>query len=192
MLKETFNFDSYEKADKTVSLVTANVFALVMFIPAVLCFALYVYVWKTDTSALSKIHYIILFIVYFAVLTVLHEFTHGAVMGLFCKNKRGSIKYGFDKKTLSPYCHCEEVLTVNQLRAGYAAPLFTTGILPFLIALAIGHFPLMLASFFLILGAGGDYMIIFILMNEKKTAFAEDHPSLVGCIVYRPIKREDF
>jgi len=191
MLKETFDFGNYERTDKTISIAKANVCALFMLIPAVLCHALYKYVWESDTVSLKTINGLVLFIICLIALTVLHEFTHGAVMGHFCENKRKSIKYGFDKKTLTPYCHCEEVLPINQLRVGYAAPLFTTGLLPFLVALATGNAPLMLASFIMIVGAGGDYTMILILINEKKTAFAEDHPSLVGCVVYRP-KKEAF
>jgi len=189
MLKDTFNFDKYEKNDKSISIVRANVYALFMLIPAFLCFALYGYVWDFDIIEQIKDHSVsfsFLLAFYMVVLIILHEFTHGIVLGHFCVNKRKSISYGIDPKTLSPYCHCAEILTINQIRLGYAAPLFTTGILPFLIALATGHAPLMLAGVVLIVSAGGDCSFLVVIAKEKKTAFAEDHPSAVGCIVYRP------
>ncbi|MCL1789093.1 MAG: DUF3267 domain-containing protein [Oscillospiraceae bacterium] len=196
-MKESFDFDKFEKVDKTISFVKANVYALFMLIPTVLCFILYAYIWDlsmnpfdifTSPDFSSQRFFIDSFfcLLFIVVLVVLHELTHGLVLGSFCKNKHKSIKYGIDQKTLSPYCHCGEILTISQVRLGYAAPLFTTGILPFLIALLIGYFPLMFAGITLIVGAGGDYTIMLIIATEKKNAFAEDHPSLVGCVVYRP------
>ena len=36
-----------------------------------------------------------------------------------------------------------------------------------------------------VIGAGGDYMILLILVKEKPSTLVKDHPTLAGCVVYR-------
>jgi len=183
MLKEHFDFSGYKKFEKTMSVDKATNLALFLLSPlAVFCFVLYSSVWKIFNN-ISWVS-ISLCILYIAVLTFSHELTHGAVLKRFCEDKRSSIKYGI--KSFVPYCHCKEILSVAEYRTVCAMPLLVTGIFPFIIALLTGHNPLAWASFLSVLGAGGDYAILLMLIREKRTAFVEDHPALIGCIVYRP------
>ncbi|MCL2109648.1 MAG: DUF3267 domain-containing protein [Oscillospiraceae bacterium] len=195
MLKETFELDKFEKVDKVISFVKANVYSIFVLLPlAALCVYIYIRVQSPTTDSFNGFAFsfnMLLGCFYSIFLIVLHELTHAFVFAFFCKNKHKSIKFGIDKKTLSPYCHCKEILTISQYRLGGAAPLFTTGLLPFLIALITGYSPLMVASILLIIGAGGDYTILLMLIKEEKTSFVEDHPTLVGCVVYRTLHEVD-
>jgi hypothetical protein len=53
------------------------------------------------------------------------------------------------------------------------------------------YYPLSLAMYFYFFGifftmaAFGDFMIIFMLLKENKNSLVLDHPSEVGCYIYR-------
>ena len=121
-MSDNINADKYECVAKTIPMTVANLVAVVLMLPlAVLCFYLYATTWKAiGVNTLS-------FVLSCMFLVGWHELTHGIVLGCFCKNKHKSIKYGFMS------CHCKEVLTVSCYRLGVALPLFTAGLLPFIV-----------------------------------------------------------
>lgn len=192
MLKETFDYEKYEKAEKTISIAKANAYAIFLMLPlAVMCFIIFV-ITSNDFLPREESFFRLLlwFLLFTVILLLLHEVTHGFFLGIFCERKFKSIKLGVLWKELTPYCHCKEILQINHMRIGYGAPLFTTGLLPFVISLLLGNFALMAASVGMIFGAGGDYSMLLLLFREKKNAMVEDHPSKIGCFVYRPLKPE--
>ena len=86
---------------------------------------------------------------------------------------------------LTPYCHCKEPLMVKHYILGAIMPAFVLGIIPAIIAIIIGNFGLLLFGSFFTLAAIGDFMVIYILRNEKKDDFVLDHPSEAGCYIFR-------
>ena len=53
---------------------------------------------------------------------VVHELIHGLVWSFFCKDGLHSIHFGFQLKTLTPYCHCAQPLDKGGYIAGTLAP----------------------------------------------------------------------
>ena len=63
-------------------------------------------------------------------------------------------------------------------------PGLVLGIIPFLLSLFTGSISLFFFSLFLTSGAVGDFIILFILRNQKKSNYVLDHPIKIGCYVY--------
>lgn len=175
--------NAYVHEQKTISGLKANVYGVLLMMPAFfLCYAIYV-ISRGGLGAFN----IWLVLVEILILIILHELVHGAFWGLFCEEGRKSIKFGIILKALTPYCHCEEFLTVRQYRLGSIAPLILTGIVPFVVSLVIGSTGLMYTSLLMIIGGGGDVYVLLMLRKEKRDVLIKDHDSLIGYIVYRPL-----
>ena len=70
------------------------------------------------------------------------------------------------------------------------------GILPSIIAIITGSLGLFIFGLFFTLAASGDFMIVNLLRKEPKNNLVQDHPSKIGCYMFRPEninaeKRED-
>lgn len=60
------------------------------------------------------------------------------------------------------------------------------GIIPSVIAIATGSLGFFIFGLFFTLAAGGDFMIVNLLKNEPKNNLVQDHPSKIGCYIFRP------
>lgn len=195
MNQSSINLECYTASEKTISILKANIIAFLTMGPAAfICFIIYVIIWKNGIPLapgdLESFLELLIFIVGIIILTIVHEGVHGFFWHLFCKDKWKSIKFGFIKESLTPYCHCTEPLTILQYRLGCIAPLFVAGILPYIIALLIGNNVLLFISLVMILGAGGDVAIFLLILKEKESTVILDHNKLCGCIVYHPIYKK--
>ena len=116
---------------------------------------------------------------------ILHEFIHGITWARFAKNGHKSIKYGIIWKAVTPYCHCKEPLLVKHYILGAFMPGLILGILPSIYALLTGNSICFLIGGFFTLAAGGDFMIIFKLLKQNFNNYVLDHPSKIGCFIYK-------
>ena len=180
---EELDMEIYDKKDKGISMEKANIIVILMMLPIFLILSGIYY----ETNGKSEItpQNIILALIIFIVGVVIHEIVHGVMWSLFCEKKLKSIKFGFDKKTFTPYAHCTELLSVSQYRIGTIAPAIVTGIIPYIISLNMNSYPLTFASILLICTAGGDLLIFCYIIKEKGTSFVIDHNNQSGCVVYR-------
>lgn len=122
-------------------------------------------------------------------LIIIHELLHAAVLMMFCEKKYKSIKIGFKKEYMTPYCHCKEWLYGWQYVLGLLAPFIFLGIIPCIASFIINNFTLFLISQFGIVAAGGDIIIsMLISLKIPLKSLVKDHPEIVGCI-YKPIIR---
>lgn len=190
VISETLIKEQYTKEDKTISMLKANILAIVIMAPiAIILFFFYTMIRGfpdlLEYGLQGYFNELLMIIIGFLILSVLHELVHGFVWHLYCDKKWKSIQFGIVLKLLTPYCHCKELLNVQQYRLGTIAPLLVTGILPYIISLIFGNFILMAISIFMVIGAGGDVTILLLLMKEKSSAIICDHPSLCGCVLYR-------
>lgn len=174
--------EKYRKEDKTISMLKANIYALIMLPAAAAMFVLYKLVYKS-VELINQFSEAVILLGCFLLLIVAHEGVHGFVWHLYCKNRWKSIQFGVNQ--LTPYCHCKELLFVRQYRLGTIAPLLVTGILPYILALILGNAFWMIISTFMVIGAGGDMMILLLLRKEKPDTIVCDHPTLCGYILYR-------
>ncbi|MEK9603615.1 MAG: DUF3267 domain-containing protein, partial [Flavobacteriaceae bacterium] len=119
---------------------------------------------------------------------VLHELIHGITWAKFSKEGFKSIKFGVLWKMLTPYCHCKEALNVRQYIIGAITPAIIMGIVPSIIAIMIGNFELLIFGMFFTMAAGGDFLIINLIRKENSSDLVQDHPSEVGCYIYRKMQ----
>jgi hypothetical protein len=193
-----FNFEGYNKEKITVSIVRANVFGVILIIPAILIFGLpYYFIWNEQfkIDALIEIlqnlvnHSIylrmgvIILLIFGGI--ILHELIHGLVWAFYAESRFKAIKFGVMWKMLTPYCHCTEPLKVYQYITGAIMPGILLGIIPGIVAICCGNLGLLLWGIFFTIAACGDFIIVWLLRNEKSDDFAEDHPREAGCYIYR-------
>jgi Putative zincin peptidase len=103
----------------------------------------------------------------------------------FAKSGLKSIRYGVLWKYLTPYCHCKEPLFVRHYIVGAIMPGIVLGFVPCIAAILNGNLMLLEFGLLFTYGAGGDFMIYNLIRKEKKDTLVQDHPSKMGCIIYR-------
>ncbi len=183
------------KKELTIGAVQANLYSLVFVLPVLLLFGLpYLLLWS-DTFSFQEISSALKMYKVWAMLSplvllvvmlagiVVHELIHGLTWAIFCKNGYKSIRYGVMWQYLTPYCHCKEPLRLRQYITGAIMPAIILGFIPSMVAIINGSFLLLLFGLFFTLAAGGDFLVIWMLRNEKKSSYVQDHPDEVGCFV---------
>ncbi|WP_411812355.1 DUF3267 domain-containing protein [Chryseobacterium scophthalmum] len=189
--------ENYTEKKLTIDLKKANIYSLKILLYSCVVFLIpYVFLWQYQFSfeyftatfkrLIEKYTFLSGFIpLFFMVLgIVLHELIHGLTFLPFCKNGFKSIKFGFLKQYLTPYCHCKEPLKLKYYRIGVIMPAIILGFLPSVWAIFTGNFYLLCFGIFFIMGAAGDFMILMTLKNENSEDLVLDHPSEAGCFVY--------
>lgn len=111
---------------------------------------------------------------------VLHELLHALILGAFVQGGYRSIKFGLDKNTFTPYCHCVKPLRVRWYRAGALVPLFIQGVLPFVVSLFVGSLGWWAYGLLFTIGAGGDMLAVEMLSGIPGRAWVQDHPRKMG------------
>ena len=193
------NQEKYKKEKVTIDIIFANIFAFLLLIPTFLVFGLpYYFIWQNDIklndfSLLSFLanSWIMLLISILVIIIgiIIHELIHGIVWACYAKNGFKSIKFGVIWKMITPYCHCKEPIKLIQYITGTIMPAIILGFIPAILALVVGNIALLVFGVFFIIAAGGDFLMIHALRNEKKDTLVEDHPSEAGCYVYRFVEQ---
>ncbi len=179
------------KKDLTVSFLRANVVAFLVFIPTGLLALLYFEVWGWRPGPASgavtfTVEGVISFIAAVVIGLFLHEVIHMGTALILGRKTLQDVKLGLDPKTLSPYFHCKVPLEVSVYRAVSSMPGILLGILPYILGLLFGNPWIMIFGLVFILGAGGDWLILWLLRGVRAGTLVEDHPSRVGCTVIEP------
>lgn len=178
------NDNLYQKEKITIDLKKANWYLGLFSIPIIaIYFIPFIMIWGLDFKE-PNIHWGIPLICLILSI-ILHELIHGVVFACYVKEGFKSIKFGVLWKSLTPYCHCKEPLKIKHYRLSIVMPFIVLGVIPFIISLFLGNSLLLVWGTFMTMSAMGDLMIIYLLKNEKDTTWVEDHPSEVGCFVYR-------
>lgn len=170
------------KRELTLSIARANLLGALMIIPTLLLGLLYLFIWASNSEATSitfSPSKLLLFLVIAFLGIILHELIHGLTWAWLGRQPFGVIKFGF--KSLTPYAHCTVPLPARAYRWGTLMPGLLLGILPYLLSLLLGSFPLMLLALFFTLGAGGDALILWLLHGVAADQLVADHPTAVGC-----------
>jgi hypothetical protein len=177
----------YSVKTLTVGIVQANILAVVIMLPFMALFAwLYYAANRGGVVSFSPWH-ALLFICVLLVLTVLHELLHGLTWGLFAKSHFKSIDFGIIWSMLTPYCTCSEPMKKWQYLLGCAMPTLILGFALGAISAAVGSIFLFCVSELMIIGGGGDFLIILkVLLYRTKTEDAVylDHPYECGLVVF--------
>jgi hypothetical protein len=172
------------KRDLSISMLRANLIPLLIGIPiAVAQLNLFVVLHGAIQGRLDGAS-LLLFALVVAVSVVAHELIHGLTWQVVAKTTPATISYGFQWQTLTPYAHLSGQIEVNAYRLGGMMPGLLLGIIPYLLSLALGNVPLLVFSVIHTLGAGGDWLILWLLRKVPPGTLVEDHPSRAGCYVF--------
>lgn len=173
----------FEKEKLTISVVKANLFGVLMIIPAAIIFGYpYYLIWnKLESNIISG--WILLLTLVTGIIG--HELLHGITWAWYAPKGIRSIRFGMMWKMLTPYCHCKEPLTVRSYIIGALMPGIVLGIVPGVLAIITGSAELLIFAVVFTIAATGDIMTVNLLRHEHKDTLVQDHPSEAGCIVYR-------
>lgn len=177
----------YRSAELTISIVKANIFAFVFAIPVfVTGFVLFIMKNRQVSLSLSP-REMLLFIADLLVLTLVHEFLHGLVWGMYSEHYYKDIEFGFMKQYMTPYCTCTMPLRKGPYVAGALAPLIALGILPVIASIFNGSYMMLLLGLIMTVGAAGDIMIVYKLLTYHTSSgdvVYLDHPTMGGMVVF--------
>jgi hypothetical protein len=192
--------EGYKKELLTVDLMKANLYGAVAIVPVMAVYAILFYLlWHDSFSKVALRNFIIehnlgivgntiSILLIMTIGIIAHELIHGITWAGYAKNGFKSIKFGVLWKMLTPYCHCSEPLKVKHYIIGAVMPAVILGFLPFIYSLFTGNILWLFWSIFFTISAVGDFLIVKLLIKEKKDDLVLDHPSEVGCFIYRKDK----
>jgi hypothetical protein len=173
--------------ERTASVAEANVAAIVGVLPplAVLV-AAYGFVWGWGAlgdgfDALSDPLWRFLVLIVGGV--VAHEALHGIAWRL-AGAEAGSVRFGFQVKTLTPYAHSNAPMTATAYRIGAVTPGLVLGVIPAVAGLVLGVGAVFWYGVIFTLVAGGDALILWLLRGVPGDRRVADHPSKPGCLIF--------
>ena len=195
---EQLEIAGFKKEELTIDMAKAQLLSLIYFIPAAILLGLpYYFLWAVDYNLQTIIDMVparlsvavSMFTICGVLIVgvVLHELIHGLTWAMFAKGGFKSIRFGVVWKFLTPYCHCKEPLLVKHYMIGALMPALLLGLLPSIIALFTGNLFYFVFGLFFTLAAGGDFMIINLLRRVDYNALVQDHPSKIGCYIYKKV-----
>ncbi len=191
----------YVREDLTISLVKANVMAFVVMAPFVVVLtAFYLLLNPQGFISFSDVgddlgeflfgfsFQLIIFAVGMLVLAVAHEAIHGLTWGLCAERRFKAIEFGVIWEMVTPYCTCSDPLRRWQYVLGAAMPTIVLGFIPAVVAAFI-HSPLLFAlAVVMVLGGGGDALIIIKILRHRtpagSTTVYYDHPCECGLVAF--------
>ncbi len=186
----------YHKEQRTVDLAKANYLGCLLYFPVIALYGLpYYIIWRDEFSwqklkdffAFDLYAYLSMGVIILAVVAgiVLHELIHGMTWAFYAKRGWKSIKFGVLWQYMTPYCHCQEPLSVRAYAIGAIMPFMILGLLPGVFSWFNGSLGWLLFGVFFTVAAAGDFMIIRMILKEDKDVLVQDHPSEAGYFVYR-------
>ncbi len=189
--------DGYKKELLTFDLMKANLYAIFSIIPILILYGVpFVLLWRNTFSKVALKNFIdeftlgiwgnfVSILLVMTIGIIVHELIHGITWAMYAKNGFKSIKFGVLWKVLTPYCHCSEPLKVKHYITGGIMPAFILGFLPFVYSLFTGNALWLFFGIFFTMSAVGDFLIVNLVRKEDMNSLVLDHPSEVGCYVFR-------
>lgn len=172
----------------TINSGKANLYGLlfaILFVP-IMSLPFY-YFWHDSINLLEELQHLkenLLWIFVIVLLAmVLHESLHALAWLVLTKGDYKNISFGVIWRNITPYCHYAKTVTIREYRIALIAPGILTGFIPFVISLFLGSFPLLFFALLFTFGAAGDFIILWLIRNEKSTAQVKDHPDEIGCLM---------
>lgn len=171
----------------TISVVSANVQALAIGLPIIAFLGLCFFALHPEGNLSFGILGALLVLVAFFALIVVHELIHGLVWGAFAKSGWKSVSFGVIWQYFTPYCTCAEPLPKRAYVIGALAPTVALGLLPVLIAYATGSLTWFSLGALMVLGGGGDLVIVLKLLRfrtDGSEVLYLDHPYECGLVAF--------
>lgn len=172
--------------DCSVGMLTANLLTVAVSAPAVVALgAAYSLRW----GAASLVHGIyglldpIILAIGILPGILAHELIHAIAWARAARRPLSAIELGIRWRSLAPYAHPRDPITVEAYRFGAAMPMLLLGLAPAFAATVTGAPRLMAWGLFFVFTAGGDMLLLWLIRKVPDGSTVEDHPSRVGCRV---------
>ena len=176
----------WKAQEVTLSVVRANVYALLWLIPfAVLFIALFVMMGHRFHWDPEEFASLLLFAAAMMISIFVHEELHGLTWGMFASQHFKSIEFGFIKEMATPYCSCTEPLRRGSYLLGAFMPCLLLGLVPCVAAVFSRQVFMLAFGLIMIGGAGGDLTIMLKMLTfkeNKREVLYLDHPTECGFI----------
>lgn len=170
------------KRDLSISMERANLGVLFFALPVVVIqFLLFEYIHPDIDASITWNFLFFLLVVIIGI--IIHEAIHGITWAAFGRKPWSAIKFGFQLKTLTPYCHVNEPIEINAYRMGAFMPGLIVGILPYIYSLTSGDGNWFWFGLIHTASAGGDWLVLWLIRIVKAGSLVEDHPTQAGCYV---------
>ena len=177
----------YRRVELTVSIVKANISAVVLLIPLLIAGGgLFFLRNQSMSGGLGKMNPLLFAALFFAMIVV-HELIHGLSWSLFAENHWKDIEFGFMKQYLTPYCTCGVPLKKGSYIFGALTPLVLLGILPMIAGILTNSLGLLLLGVIMADAAAGDILIVWKILryrSEAGTVVYIDHPTQAGGVIF--------
>ena len=180
--------EGFMRQDLIIDIVKANIGALVVMMPFIIVMGVLYYTANMHKSIGSfSLSSYMMFLGLFFFLIIAHELIHGITWSIFTPNHMKDIEFGVIWSAVTPYCTCGQPLSKKQFIIGAAMPTLILGFGLGIVSIVTGQFMMFLLAEALILGGGGDFLIIIKLLrfnSDKKEQLYYDHPYECGLVVF--------
>jgi hypothetical protein len=184
MAQQTIEFDPAKMRDLSIPMervvIVGSLLSIVLLIASLIP---YIAIWREFPALVHNDSDIVWLLIGLVALIMIHEGTHAVGWLLFGGIKSQDIRFGIDRKTLSPYAHAKVPMPVSGYRVGVILPLIITGILPLIIAVATHNGTLTWLSAYAISAAIGDLIVLWVIRTLPGHSRVIDHPKQAGCYV---------
>lgn len=180
--------EGFIRQDLIIDIVKANIGALVIMMPFVIVMGVLYYTVNIHKSIGSfSLSSYMMFLGLFLLLIIVHELIHGITWSIFTPNHMKDIEFGVIWSAVTPYCTCGQPLSKKQFIIGAAMPTLILGFGLGIVSIVTGQLMMFLLAEALILGGGGDFLIIIKLLrfnSDRKEQLYYDHPYECGLVVF--------
>lgn len=119
----------------------------------------------------------------FVVSILVHEALHGIGYVWFGRLPWSAVQFGFHWRALAPYARCKEQLSAIAYRGAIFLPGLMLGVIPSILGVIFGLGWLSLYGVLMLIAAGGDFLILWVIRRVAAKAQVLDHPTRLGCWV---------
>lgn len=177
----------FERVDRSVSIVFANVVSLALM--PVLAAGMYALWELAAREAQTTPGALCAWMVAGAVSFLVHELLHAAGY-LLGGARRSEVRIGVMWRLLTPYATCSVPLRKRSYVVAAALPGVVLGVVPMVASLLTGSPGGYVYSGVMLLGAVGDALSIFTIRDLPGDTLVLDHASRAGCIALVPRREE--
>jgi len=173
------------RKDITTSIEKAGLWAVYLFLGSLgLGLLFHFLLWWGEIRALSlTLNYFPFSLIFIPVLLLMgmiaHELLHAIVIFFLASSGWKAIKFGF-LNWMTPYCHCNESISVNGYRLVLVFPFLILGLLPWIWGFISGIIELTIWGAIFISASGGDLLVFYLIRKLPGKVFIQDHPGKVG------------
>ncbi len=179
------SFPEKTTVDATISLVWANVVALLIIPLAAVIFLLPYWFLGGRFFDWGERPSLFILLLAFAGGILIHELLHAVGFVWAGKVPVTAVKLGVYWKALTPYAHCNEPMKTSAYRLSIMLPGLVLGILPGILGVVLRSWSLVLWGILMTTAAGGDLAVLLAIRQVPGSAWVLDHPTKAGCQVLK-------